>query len=363
MSHAALLFSVLPVLTVPPPPPTLSIFDGQRAPSRQMLAWNPGEVRCGGEVIGGAALRPAAEIAFVDPQRVKAVSYRFGIDAAGRTHSIARDAGELSPVGQDIGPALAASRFAAGVKRESCQIEYVPKFNTLANAPIADLIAYSILPTGPKLPKEGWDRIGTAGNCREKPRPAPLLSGHPDFLKLKATPGARDWTLVGYDTDADGRPSDVRIVRGTGNDELDAAAIEAIRASRFTGGARTGCLYPYWRSAGRPASGARDARRRADAPGECRLSGEGRMGDPAHHLLSASLSQSRDRGMGGRFVRHRAVGRGRQCETTRSTAVSRFRQPSDGHRARCPRHPLGAGRVGVRRDGEIHDAGGRCRGR
>lgn len=270
MLHAALLFSVLPVLTVPPAPPApaISIFGDQRASSRQMLAWQPGEVRCDGEAIGGTALRPAVEIAFVDPQRVRAVSYRFGIDAAGRTHSIARDPGELSPVGQDIGPALAASRFAAGAKRENCLIEYVPKFDALANVPIADLIAYSIHPAGPRLPKEGWDRIGAVGNCRDKPRPAPLLSGHPEFLKLKATPGARDWSLVGYDTDAAGRPINVRIAQGTGNDELDAAAVEAIRVSRFTGGARTGCLYPYWRSAGRlPAPGkpAEDLMRPANA--------------------------------------------------------------------------------------------------
>ncbi len=266
MLNAALLF-VLPVLTVPPPP-VVSIAGDQRPSSRQMLAWNPGEVRCDGVAIDGAALRPAVEIAFFDPQRVRAVSYHFTIDAAGRTHSIARDTSEFSPIGQDIGPALAASRFAAGTKRENCLIEYVPKFDTLASVPIADLVAYSIHPAGPKLPKEGWDRIGAVGNCRDRPRPAPLLSGHPEFLKLKATPGARDWSLVGYDTDADGRPVEVRIAYGTGNDELDAAAKEAIRVSRFTGGARTGCLHPYWRSAGTlpaPAAPAEEQMRPANA--------------------------------------------------------------------------------------------------
>ena len=251
MLHTALLFSVLPVLTVPPPPP---IFDDQRPSRRQILSWNPREVRCDGVAVGGTALRPAVEIAFLDPQRVRAVSYRFAIDTNGRTHSIDRGANDLSPVGQDIGPALAASRFAAGPKRDNCAISYTPKFEPLASAPIADLVAYSIFPTGMKLPKEGWDRFGTVGNCRDNPRPAPLLSGHPEFLKLKATPGARDWSLVGYDTDASGRPINVRIAHGTGNDELDAAAIEAIRVSRFTGGARTGCLYPYWRSAGKIAA-------------------------------------------------------------------------------------------------------------
>ena len=255
MLHAALLFSVLPVLSVPPPPPPVgTIFGDQRPSQRQILSWNPGEVRCDGVAVGGTALRPAVEIVFSDPQWTKAVSYRFAIDAAGRTRSIDRGTNEFFPFGQDIGPALAASRFAAGAKRENCTISYTPKFEPLASAPIADLVAYSIFPAGQKLPQEGWDRIGTVGNCRDKPRPAALLSGHPEFLKLKASPGARDWSLVGYDTDASGRPINVRIAHGTGNDELDAAAIEAIRVSRFTGGARTGCLYPYWRSAGKLAA-------------------------------------------------------------------------------------------------------------
>ena len=187
----------------------------------------------------------------MDPQWVKASAYRFAIDAKGRPHSIERGEGEGQGLGPDIAPALAASHFPAGAERENCQISYAPKFDPLASAPLADLIAYSIHPTGQKLPREGWDRINTAGNCRDRPRPAPLLSGHPDFRKMKATPGARDWSLVAYDTDADGRPVNVRIAHGTGNDELDAAAIEAIRVSRFTGGARTGCLHPYWRSAGK----------------------------------------------------------------------------------------------------------------
>jgi len=35
---------------------------------------------------------------------------------------------------------------------------------------------------------------------------------------------------------------------GTGNAALDTAASDAVARSRFTGGARTGCSYPYWRT-------------------------------------------------------------------------------------------------------------------
>jgi len=53
--------------------------------------------------------------------------------------------------------------------------------------------------------------------------------------------------MVGYDLDAKGRPVNLRIVEGTGNRALDAASVKAMRGSRFTNGARTGCLYPFWR--------------------------------------------------------------------------------------------------------------------
>ena len=254
MLDAALLFTFLPTVVAPPPP----VRAGFEVPAVRMLTWNPGEVSCDGGVVDGAAMqRPLGEMAAFDPQRGGTVRYRFAIDAGGRPHSIAREGGDIMPFGQDIGPALAASRFPVGPDRENCSIGYTLRTDTLASAPIADLAAYSIFGTGAKLPKEGWDRFAALGNCRDKPRPAPLLRASPDFRKLKATPGARDWSLVAYDTDADGRPIDVRIAFGTGNDELDAAAIDAIRASHYTGGARRGCLYPFWRAAEKIAAPAR----------------------------------------------------------------------------------------------------------
>lgn len=271
MLNAALLFTLMSVASAAPPAPApaVTVFGRNRPSPVQMLSWVPGEVRCDGIAVeGGAIQRPLVMVGTMDPQWVKAPTYRFAIDARGRTQSIVRDNSQSEGLDPDIGPALAASHFPAGGRRENCRISYAPKFDPLASAPMADLIAYSIHPTGRKLPQDGWDRIGSVGNCGDKPRPAPLLSGHPDFRKLKATPGVRDWSLVGYDTDADGRPVDVRIAYGTGNDELDAAAIEAIRVSRFTGGARTGCLYPYWRSAGKlraPAPPAEESLRPVDA--------------------------------------------------------------------------------------------------
>ena len=248
MLDAALLFAFLPA-AAPAPPVT-----GNSAYSQQLLAWNPGEIRCDGAAVPGTALRPGVDVATMDPQRIKPISYRFAIEGAGRTHSNVLGSGIVSPFGQDNGPAQAESRFAAGAPRANCEISYSPQFASLAQAPLADIAAYSIFPTGPRLPKAGWDRFAAAGDCRDKPRPVALLRARPDFAKLKATPGVRDWSLVTYDTDDEGAPVNVRIAHGTGNDELDTAAIEAVRASRFTGGARTGCLYPYWRGAAKVAA-------------------------------------------------------------------------------------------------------------
>lgn len=262
MLETGLLFSLVSV-PIPSPVPA------HHASPSQMVSWNHGEVRCDGMAVdGGGIRRPAVDVAMLDPQRVRPLTYRFAIDEAGRTHSIARAPSEFMPFGQDIGPALAASRFAPGAPRRNCETSYAPKLDSLAGAALTDLVAYSIFPTGQRLPKEGWDRFGTPGNCRDNPRPSTLLRAYPDFSKVDSTAGSRDWSLVAYDTDADGRPVNVRTAHTTGNAGLDAAAIEAVGASRFTGGPRTGCLYPYWRAAGKlaaPEQPAEEGLRPADA--------------------------------------------------------------------------------------------------
>ena len=133
--------------------------------------------------------------------------------------------------------------------RTDCSIAFTAQAKSLGDAAVRDLMAYSISPFSGRLPPEGWKRIAPAGStCMTRPRPAPLNRAFPDFDALPATPGARDWTMVGYDLDARGRPVNPRIVEGTGNRALDDASVKAVRKSRFTGGARTGCLFPYWRA-------------------------------------------------------------------------------------------------------------------
>jgi hypothetical protein len=143
-------------------------------------------------------LQRAATRLGLEPERVDAT---FGVDAmrdwAARnrlTQIITADA-PLGPVKDRLdvlAPALAASRFAAGGKRTGCTITYTPRVTPLGQAPVADLIAYSLSPESGPLPQEGWARTRREGKCDTRPVPQPLLRALPDFRKLPATPGVKD---------------------------------------------------------------------------------------------------------------------------------------------------------------------------
>ncbi|MFN3518298.1 MAG: energy transducer TonB [Sphingomonas sp.] len=228
---------------IPPPAPTAQ---------RSLVSWTPGDVRCDQGVATGQALRrPLAHMYWGPPSSPSSAPgpelrpgvLRFDIDDTGRPLSIRRDGVSYAP---DLAPALAASRFAAGGKRTGCTITYTPRVTPLDQAPVADLIAYTLSPESGPLPQEGWARIRREGNCDTRPVPQPLLRALPDFRKLPATPGVKDWSMVDYEIDAEGQPRQASVTHSTGNKALDQAAITAVEQSRFTPGARTGCRYPYW---------------------------------------------------------------------------------------------------------------------
>jgi hypothetical protein len=226
----------------PPIPPT--------NPNRALVTWTPGDAQCGGVpiAIGPLVRRPLNSLGWSPQDNLKPVTFRFTIDDTGRPLSIARVGSDYIPFADDLGPALAASRFPSRA-REACQITYSPKAVPLAEAPVGDLVSYTISPIGGMLPKEGWDRIRPAGDCMKPPMPAPLFSAFPDFARLPGTPGVLGWTLVGYDIDGRGKAANVHVVSGNGNPALEQASVKAMRDWKFAGGPRTGCLYPYHRNA------------------------------------------------------------------------------------------------------------------
>lgn len=222
-------------------------------PVQMSLAWMPGAVRCDRMTVAATAMRrPLTGLIWQSqPDAPRSVTYRFRIDATGRPLSIARGGSGYVIQAEDVAPSLAASRFPVGAARGDCAITYTARLSPMATAPVADLIAYSITPTAGALPRAGWERIMPAATgCGIYPRPQALMRAYPDFRALPTTPGVRNWSMVGYDLDRRGRPVRVRTVEGTRNPALDAASVKAVAASRFTPGARTGCLYPYQRNPG-----------------------------------------------------------------------------------------------------------------
>ena len=251
LAIAGALASQASAESIPPPPPIdiARIVPPRPADfTRRLLAWMPGRVRCaGGDMPAGATIRRPYNLLVYPSATAQPVTLRFGVDNAGRVHSIVR-VNPTSSFGDDIAPALASSRFPAGNSLADCSVTYTARITSLADAPVADLVSYSMNAISGPLPREGWQRIEGGANCAQPPRPQPLLRAYPDFSKVAATPGVRDWSLVRFDTDAGGTPVNLALVSGTGNRDLDSAAVAAVGRSRFAGGARSGCLYPYWRS-------------------------------------------------------------------------------------------------------------------
>jgi len=238
-----------------PPPPPLPFSHvppvvATPPAERRVLAWIPGEVRCGGEVVAPTAWRrPALALGWSTTSRGTA-TYRFRIDAEGRPLSITgADNRTYVADGGDIAPSLAATRFAAGAERTGCVVTYGTRVTGFADTPVPDLVSYSLNPISGSLPREGWAALFVDATCDDTPKPAPLVQVFPDYDRLPGTPGVRDWTMVGYDTDAGGKPRRVRSVTGTGNAALDRAAVAAVGRSRYTRGPRTGCRLPFSRAA------------------------------------------------------------------------------------------------------------------
>lgn len=241
MTIAALLPALALALGSVPPPP----LPGQP----ELLTWVAGAMRCGAAVVRPSAVYPPRPAMVWPGASTVAVTLRFAVDATGRTVDVAREGNDYVAFGDDVAPALVATRFAADAPQRDCRVTYEARRTPVSVAPVDDLIAYSLEPHSGALPPAAWERIGAGGTCTREPRPAPLRRDYPDFEAVAGTAGARDWSMIAYDTDARGRPVKVRVRLGTGNAALDRASIAAVRSSRFTMGARTGCLYPYWRMA------------------------------------------------------------------------------------------------------------------
>lgn len=231
----------------PPPPPSIVTVAPGQAAERQILTFNPGPALCGaaGAEIPIAVLVAPNPVALSRALVREPVTVSFDIDADGRAFNIRSDAlRNIRADGRDIVPSLRASRFAAGAQRLECQITYTPVFQNRDEAP-PELLGRLGASPRTRLGKEDWDRI-SPGDCREGKRLAPLVRGYPDWRRHERSEGARKWTYVTFDIDADGQPVNVATALSSGDPALDAEGREATAKGRFAGGERTGCANVWW---------------------------------------------------------------------------------------------------------------------
>jgi TonB family protein len=239
-----------PPAAVPPPPPAPG------SPKR-FVTFDPGAIVCDGETVTPERREmPGSAVGFAYPreQSLAGNSYnvRFGIDADGRAIDIIPDhdtvPGWVNT--SDIMPALAAWRFASGAPHSGCRIAFAIHAYPIDQAPPVAAMRYVSLPHGDRSADYAlFNRDAMPGaDCNNEPRAGELVRVWPDFEKIPQPPGTRSFAMIGYDIAKSGRPTDVHIVASDGNRDLDRRGVAAIRRSRFTGGARTGCRFEFHRT-------------------------------------------------------------------------------------------------------------------
>jgi outer membrane biosynthesis protein TonB len=237
-----------------PVPPPIVLSPPAVTGNSVLSQWAPDAITCGEEHLPIATIAPIKpELGWpVQPQNMDMMgraSLDFAIDAGGRPVDIVRSpASGYAAYNSDLAPALAVSRFPAGQARDACHVSFALKQTPLAYAAPADLMAASIYPQM-QMSREMVDRMKPAGSTCFKDSLAPLMRAFPDFTKMKPMAGRPNWSMVQFDIDDSGKPIAVKTVAGSGNPELDAASRTAVAQSRFSGGRRSGCLYPYRQNA------------------------------------------------------------------------------------------------------------------
>ena len=252
-SLLSLLLSLAPAVQAPPVPlpPPITV-EPVATGGRKVLVWRAGAATCvatDGEsfAIQLADLIEPHPITALSPAAPAPVSLTFDLDADSHPFNIRSNAPPASRyLARELMPALRASRFAAGTEGTAgCRITYTASAESFDVLELATLARYGAVPRQ-QLTQAAWQRIAP-GNCRDNPRLAPLLRAYPDWRKIAARPGTRNWSYVRYDVDAAGTPVKIETAVSAGDPALDAEVRAAVAQSRFAGGPRTGCGVVLWR--------------------------------------------------------------------------------------------------------------------
>lgn len=244
-------FAVAIQVAVPmvPPAPHAPIVTVPIRPT--IVSWASGPVRCGEKVVDGSRIvPPIGDVRGLPAQSDVSTTLRFAIDSEGRPHSIVHLGNQTWRIGADIAPSLAASRFPSGDPQETCIVRYEATAQSVEDASADDLIKFSVQPGAPRLPPEGLRKIASQSDCLRPPRPQPLQLSYPDHRIVPEIPGQFQWTVIGYDIASDGTTIRPTVRMGTGDQTMNAAAIDAVARSTFAEGSRSGCFVPFVRRAG-----------------------------------------------------------------------------------------------------------------
>lgn len=244
-SSVLLIIAAQAAPAVPPPPPVVQTV---RPTARKLDVWEASEIACdNGENLSGDTIhrvQPTRYLAF--GRGSEAVDYTFVLGREARALSITRSP-EDEPLGRanDFAPAIAGSVFPAFEDETKCRVTFTKTAIPLDEASMEDLVLFRVSGRPASVPKEVWDKH-FPGDCRASPSRRPLNIAYPDFRTIEKTPGAPDWVIYRYGSDAQGRPTNIEIVDSSGSSELNEAGVDALTRSQWTGGARTGCLHYYW---------------------------------------------------------------------------------------------------------------------
>lgn len=209
-------------------------------------------MNCGGTAASAVRIeRPWLQRVYPNSAKYAPVSFAFDIDASGRPLAN-RKGNAATPFGvaDDLGPALATTRFRPGQAKTGCTIVYSPELTAIDDAPLSALMAYSANQLSGPLPPEAWKRIFATGTCKGDAAAGLRSRAFPNFRAIPAEPGVRDWSMVGYDVGQVGASINIETLASSGNAALDEASQAATAETRYWSGAFTGCRFSYWRSAG-----------------------------------------------------------------------------------------------------------------
>lgn len=279
----ALTFAGTAQQPIPAPVPAVT-FGPMSGEAPELLLLRAGEARCGGRVEQPTfAEQPlpvlvASGRSLVGTGRVLRLTFR--IDQTGRPLSISEPSGLDTVFAvrvSDVVPAFATWRFAPGAPRTDCEVNFGVEFVPVAEASQSDLHRVLILGQASGPPRQAaWNRTLPAGSTCFLPGPGVRVQVFPDWESIPQPPGTASYSLVGFDIDRSGRPTNVRIAGSSGNAALDRQSLDALRRSRFAPEARRGCTFPYWRRPTQPVAAppmpAEDTLRPADAT--CRTHSE-----------------------------------------------------------------------------------------